>query len=70
MCKVGKQIRLLQKVESTTFSTSVHVVLSTSLRQTCFAASDVYGVTPVKFYPIRSQYSPNLQQPLVAARQV
>ena len=34
--------------------------------RTCFAASDVTplnGVTPAQLYPIRSQYSGNLQQP-------
>jgi len=45
---------------------SVHVALFTGLRRTCFAASDVTslnGVTPAQLYPIRSQYSGNLQQP-------
>ena len=59
---------LLQKVESSsTFATkSVHVARFTGPRQTCFATSDVtpvYGVSPAKFYPIKSQYSRNLQQP-------
>ena len=41
-----------------------HVARFTDPRQTCIVASDVdhsYGVTPAKFYPIRSQYSHNLQ---------
>ena len=59
---------MLQKVESSsTFATkSVHVARFTGPRQTCFATSDVtpvYGVSPAKFYPIKSQYSRNLQQP-------
>ena len=37
-----------------------YVARFTGPKQTCFTASDVnpvYGVTPTKFYPIRSQYS-------------
>ena len=45
---------------------SLHFARFTGLRQTsCFAASDVtpvYGLTPVQFYPIRSQCSHNLHQ--------
>ena len=43
---------------------SLYVARFTDPRQTCIVASDVdpsYGVTPAKFYPIRSQYSHNLQ---------
>ena len=43
---------------------NLYVVRFTGPRQTCIVASDVdpsYGVTPAKFYPIRSQYSHNLQ---------
>ena len=62
----------LQKVEiSSTFCNKIctcYVFYGPKLRQTCFAASDVtpmYGVTPAYFYPMRSQYSHNLQQPLL-----
>ena len=70
-----QQIRLLQVAKSycrkwtvvPLFATnSVHVAHSTCPRQTCFAASHlilVYSVTPALFYPIRRQYSRNLQQP-------
>ena len=43
---------------------NLYVARFTDPRQTCIVASDVdpsYGVTPAKFYPIRSQYSHNLQ---------
>ena len=43
---------------------NLHVARFTDPRQTCIVASDVdpsYGVTSAKFYPIRSQYSHNLQ---------
>ena len=56
---------VMQKVESS--YTSCNRICSccayfTGPRQTCFATNDVnpaYGVTPAKFYPIRSQYSGN-----------
>ena len=66
--------KLLQKVGSG--STFCHKICTcarfTGPRQTCFAAGYVtpaYGVTRAQFYPIRSQYSRNMQQPLLVSRQ-
>lgn len=60
---------LLQEVKRLVllFATKfVDVVRFTGPLQTCFAANDVaplYGLTPANFYPIRSLYPRNSQQP-------
>ena len=51
-----------QKVVLLFVTKSVNVARFIDPRQSCLAASDltpVYGVTPAKFYPFRSQYSYN-----------
>ena len=65
LLQVAKSCRTKQRVVLLFGTKSVHVARFTDPRQTCLAESDVnpvYDVTPAKIYPIRSQYSPNLQQ--------